>query len=121
MKKWLSIFLYTFIFISLHATCFADNCPKLTGEVLDKNSAEYDHSRLNSNYYTSKNKYPQTIVYAKTVADIQNAIRYANCKKLPVRARSGGHNHLGYSTGTGVVLIDVSRMKQIKVNEQTQI
>src|SRR5204863_8835569 len=86
-----------------------------------KNTTGYNQSRLDPNSYTPKDKFPDVIVYAKTRQDIQNAVRYARCKKLPVRVRSGGHNHLSYSTGTGVVLIDVSRMKQMIVNKDEQI
>ncbi len=121
MKKWTSLLPLLFLFLWFSSSYAIDNCPKLTGQILTKNNTDYNQSRLDSNYYTSKNKFPDVIVYCKTAQDVQNAIQYARCKKLPVRARSGGHNHLSYSTGTGVVLIDVSRMKKIIVNKDKQI
>ena len=117
MKKWMLIFSVLFINSVGYAM---ENCPQLTGEVITKNSAAYNESRLNSNYYTSKDKFPDVIVYCKTVEDVQNAIQYARCKNLSVRVRSGGHNHLGYSTGTGI-LIDVSRMKNLSIDKENKI
>ena len=29
---------------------------------------------------------------------------WALCKKLPIRIKSGGHNHEGFSTGNGIVI-----------------
>lgn len=121
MTKWISLVPMMFLFMWLSSPCYAaDHCPSLSGQIIKKNDTAYNQSRLNSNYYTSKDKFPDVIVYCNTVQDIQNAIQYARCKKLPVRVRSGGHNHAGYSTGNGIVLIDVSRMKKITINKKQQ-
>ena len=111
----LSLF-FIFASISLNAT----DCPELTGNVVWPNQEAYENSRLNSNYYTSKNSRPHVIVYCKNTQDVQNAVKWARCKKLPVRIRSGGHNHEGFSTGHGVV-IDVSQMKKVEVDPLTNI
>jgi hypothetical protein len=67
MKKWISRFLFAFL-LWFYSPCYAiDHCPRLTGQVLEKNNADYNQSRLGSNYYTSKNKFPKVIVYCKTV------------------------------------------------------
>lgn len=98
----------------------ADECPELTGKVIWPNQEGYEKSRLVSNYYTSKNSHPDVIVYAETTQDIQNGVKYALCKKMPVRIRSGGHNHEGFSTGNGIV-IDVSKMKKVEIDHRTNI
>jgi hypothetical protein len=97
------------------------NCPNLTGRIVYKESPEYDKARLVSNYNTSKNKFPKVIVYSQNTQDIQNAILWARCHKIPIRIRSGGHNHEGYSTGNGSIIIDVSEMKELKVDLATNI
>jgi hypothetical protein len=97
------------------------NCPNLTGRVIVKGNPNYDKARLVSNYYASKNKFPQIIVYCQNTQDIQNAILWARCHKVPIRIRSGGHHHEGYSTGNGVIVIDVSEMKQLKVDKSANI
>lgn len=97
-----------------------EECPELTGRVVWPDQKEYDKSRLVSNYYTSKNSRPDAIIYCKNTQDVQNAVKWALCKKVPVRIRSGGHNHEGFSTGNGIV-IDVSEMKKVEVNHTTNI
>lgn len=81
---------------------------------------DYEKSRLVSNYYRSKDRYPDVIVYCTSTQDVQNAVKWALCKKIPVRIRSGGHNHEGFSTGKGLV-IDVSKMKKVDVDQATRI
>lgn len=98
----------------------AAECPDLTGEVVWPRSESYEKARLTSNYYPSKNSYPDAIVYVNTAQDVQTAVKWANCKKLPVRIRSGGHHHEGLSTGKGLV-IDVSKMKKVEVDPKTNI
>lgn len=109
-------FLFFFYLIIFMFSLFAENpsCPELTGRVIRPNDLQYDEARLVSNYYTSKNKFPDTIVYCHTATDVQNAVKWAICKKIPIRVRSGGHNHEGFSTGSGLV-IDVSEMKKIQL------
>jgi len=97
------------------------NCPKLSGRIVYKGDSGYDKARLVSNYYTSKNKFPEVVVYCQNVQDVQNAVLWARCQMVPIRIRSGGHNHEGYSTGNGIVLIDVSEMKGLKVDKETNI
>lgn len=97
-----------------------EKCLQLTGRAILPGQKEYDKARLVSNYYSSKNSHPDVIVYCKNSADVQNAIKWAICNKLAVRIRSGGHNHEGFSTGNGLV-IDVSEMKDITVDEKTNI
>lgn len=114
-------FIFAFIFSLVFSTALqATTCPELSGWVVLPNQGAYNESRLVSNYYTSKNRYPDAIVYCKTTQDVQNAVKWASCKKIPVRVRSGGHNHEGFSTGSGLV-IDVSKMKEVEVNSITHI
>lgn len=94
------------------------DCPEPTGKVVEPGNPDYDKARLVSNYYTSKKKFPHAIVYCSTTRDVQNAILWAECQKLPVRIRSGGHNHEGFSTGNRAVIIDVSKMKAVKIDKE---
>lgn len=99
----------------------AIDCPKLTGKIVKKIDPSYDKDRLVSNYYTSKNKFPEVIVYCQNAQDVQNAVKWARCHNVPIRIRSGGHHHEGYSTGNDVIVIDVSHMKSLNVNTTTDI
>lgn len=113
--------IFLFIFqILFSIVLLADECPKLTGLVIWPGENDYDKARLVSNYYTSKNSHPDIIVYCESTQDVQNAVKFALCKNMPVRIRSGGHNHEGFSTGKGL-LIDVSKMKKVEIDRKTNI
>lgn len=96
----------------------AAECPELSGSVVLPGQQAYEKSRLVSNYYTSKNSHPDAIVYCKSREEVQNGVKWALCKKVPIRIRSGGHNHEGFSTGSGLV-IDVSKMKKVEIDHAT--
>lgn len=99
----------------------AKNCPELSGRVVYKENPDYNKARLVSNYYTSKDKFPKVVVYCQNTQDVQNAVLWARCHKVSIRIRSGGHNHEGYSTGNDVIVIDVSEMKELKVDKVANI
>ncbi|GAA4608356.1 FAD/FMN-containing dehydrogenase [Actinoplanes octamycinicus] len=61
---------------------------------------------------------PLAVAYCATVADVQAAVRFAAEQDLPVRLRSGGHSHNGWSTGEALV-IDVSRLDHIRLTGAT--
>jgi hypothetical protein len=130
MLKYILLILVALVFMSLwwyvyrptqRVSLEKAQCPELSGRVVDKNHGDYETSRLGSNYYTSKNKFPRTIVYCENAQDVQNAIRWARCNEVAVRIRSGGHHHEGYSTGSDVLVIDVSDMKEFKLDKQNNI
>ncbi len=98
-----------------------DNCMELTGRVILPNEQGYNHARLVSNFYSSKNKYPDVILYCQNELDVQNAIKWARCHNHSIRIRSGGHNHEAFSTGTGIILIDVSEMKQLHIDKSNNV
>lgn len=96
------------------------SCPPLTGRVVWKGEPGYDQGRLVSNYYTSKERFPKVIVYCQNTNDVQNAVRWARCQQVPIRIRSGGHQHEGYSTATDAIVIDVSEMKELKLDTRNK-
>lgn len=106
-----------FLLVSVNLMAL-DPCPELTGKIVTKENQDYDKLRLVSNYYASKNRFPEVIVYCQNTRDVQNAILWARCHKKPIRIRSGGHHHEGFSTATGSLVIDVSEMKHLSVENQ---
>ena len=88
----------------------------LTGEVITKEKFSYEEDRKAWN--RAIEKYPLIIVFCKTKNDVINAIDWARINSLEIRIRSGKHHYEGYSTGNDVVVIDVSKMNGISVNEE---
>lgn len=60
-------------------------------------------------------------MYCKTEEDIINAIKFARINSLSVRVRSGRHHYEGYSTGNDLLVIDVSKMNKIYIDEEKAI
>ncbi|MGL5353518.1 MAG: FAD-binding oxidoreductase [Clostridium sp.] len=92
------------------------NYSLLTGEVVTKDDFSYEESRKAWN--RAIEKYPLVIVYCICELDICNALAFARENCLEVRIRSGCHHYEGYSTGNDVVVIDVSKMNNIYIDEK---
>ncbi|WP_338780288.1 FAD-dependent oxidoreductase [Metabacillus sp. FJAT-52054] len=86
----------------------------LTGEVVTRKNAEYEEARQEWN--RAIQKFPLVIVYASSVQDVSNAVRWAVKHRIDLRIRSGSHHYEGYSTGNHVLVLDVSRLSSIKLD-----
>jgi FAD/FMN-containing dehydrogenase len=85
----------------------------LTGLVIDRKSPLYDEARLE--YHAGlPPTHPLYIVFCQNVHDIQNAIRWSRRHGVPIRVRSGRHSYEGYSTVNNGVVMDVSRLNQVR-------
>ena len=92
---------------------------ELTGEVITREDFEYEEERKGWN--RAIEKYPLVIVYCECEEDIRNAIIFAKTNSLSVRIRSGRHHYEGYSTGNDIVVIDVSKMNKIYIDERFKV
>ncbi|WP_443662173.1 FAD-binding oxidoreductase [Clostridium sp.] len=95
------------------------NFQGLTGKVITPCDKEYAILRLE--YNLDINKFPLAIVYCHNYIDVSNAIKWCtrNCVELRVRTR--GHNYEGYSTGTGVLVIDISCISEVNIDTKHDI
>jgi len=92
-------------------------CDALRGNVVTPCS--YDYTAARQEWNRAIQKYPMAIIYCSTNEEISKAICWATCNNIDIRIRSGGHNYEGYSTGNDVLVIDVSEMKQLELDEET--
>ncbi|WP_406688080.1 FAD-binding oxidoreductase [Rossellomorea vietnamensis] len=76
----------------------------------------YEEARQEWN--RSINKFPLVIVYCERKQDVVNAICWARKHRVSIRIRSGGHHYEGYSTGDLVLVIDISRLNDLKLDKQ---
>lgn len=86
----------------------------LTGEIITKESANYEDERESWN--RAIDKYPSAIIFCNTKVDVSNAINWCKKNSLEFRIRSGRHHYEGYSTGNDIIVIDVSKMRKIEVD-----
>ncbi|MFC7373500.1 FAD-binding oxidoreductase [Fictibacillus iocasae] len=91
----------------------------LTGEVVTPDDPQYEEARQEWN--RAIQKFPCVIVYCESVRDVQNAILWARKNEAKIRIRSGGHHYEGYSVGNGVLVIDISRLTNIYINENERL
>lgn len=88
----------------------------VSGRVLVRgNSGAYNQARKVYNARFDGVR-PAAVVQVKNAGDVQAAMKWANKYDVNLRARSGGHSYAGYSTtGSGVVL-DLSALDGVRVN-----
>ncbi|TDL31975.1 FAD-binding oxidoreductase [Jeotgalibacillus sp. S-D1] len=91
----------------------------LTGEVVTPKDPFYNEARQEWN--RAINKFPLVIVYCERKRDVVNAIRWARKRNVSIRIRSGGHHYEGYSTGDCVLVIDISRLNELKLNKKRNL
>jgi hypothetical protein len=92
---------------------------KLTGRLVFPDDANYDEARLGWN--RQFNPYPLVIVFCQEVKDVINAITWCRQHDVAFRARGGRHALEGWSNVDGGVVIDISDMKEIKVDTQARL
>ena len=87
----------------------------LTGEIILPIDSSYNE--LRQGYNTAVQKYPFIIVYCFEICDVSNAVIWAEKHCMPIRIRSGGHNYEGYSNGNCTLIIDLSHLNCMELDE----
>ncbi|UFQ16620.1 MULTISPECIES: FAD-binding oxidoreductase [Streptomyces] len=62
---------------------------------------------------------PTAVAYVAHQDDIRTALTYARAHRTPVAIRNGGHSYAGWSSGTGRLIIDVSKLSRIRASGTT--
>jgi hypothetical protein len=84
------------------------------GELVRPNDANYDQVR--AVYNGMINRYPALIAQCTSASDVQQVVNFARNQRLTLAVRGGGHNGGGLGTCDGGVVIDLSPMKQVRVD-----
>ncbi|MFF4253981.1 FAD-binding oxidoreductase [Streptomyces sp. NPDC001663] len=59
---------------------------------------------------------PAAVAYVAHADDIRTTLAYAHAHGIKVAIRNGGHSYAGWSSGNGKLILDVSKLKQIRVS-----
>jgi len=86
----------------------------LRGELLRQGDAGYDAARKIYNGMIDKR--PALIARCVDVADVINCVHFARKQKLLLAVKGGGHNGPGLALVDDGLVLDLSRMKGIRVN-----
>ncbi|MGV2916678.1 FAD-binding oxidoreductase [Streptomyces alfalfae] len=62
---------------------------------------------------------PTAVAYVAHADDIRTAFAYARAHRTPVAIRNGGHSYAGWSSGTGRLVIDVSKLSRTRASGRT--
>lgn len=87
----------------------------LTGDIVTPFDPVYCEARQGFN--RGIQSFPLIIVYCRNNCDVSNAVIWARKHCVPIRIRSGGHNYEGYSNGDCILIIDISRMNHMNIDE----
>src|SRR3989304_7099120 len=90
----------------------------LRGELIQPNDESYDDARKVYNGMIDRR--PRLIARCANVADVIPAVNFARENNLLVAVRGGGHNGAGLGTCDDGLVIDLTRMKGIRVELATR-
>jgi len=88
----------------------------LRGRVVDRQHPEYDEVR--ALYNAMIDKRPRVIAQCLDAADVVSCVNYAREHGLPVAIRGGGHNGPGLGSVDDGLVIDLSRMRGVRVDAE---
>ena len=91
----------------------------LRGELLVPSDPGYAAARMVWNGMV--NRHPAAIAYCAGTDDVIEAVNFARFASLPIAVRSGGHNVGGASVCDDGLVIDLSRMKGIRVDDGRRV
>jgi FAD/FMN-containing dehydrogenase len=87
---------------------------RLQGQLILPGHDDYDRARRVWN--GSIDRHPALVVRCAAVADVRAAVRFAREQDLLIAVRGGGHNVAGSGTCDGGIVIDLSPMKEVRVD-----
>ncbi len=88
------------------------------GEVILPNDGRYDDAR--KVYNAMIDKRPAVVVRCTGVADVIAAVKAARAAGLAIAIRGGGHSVPGFGTADDALVIDLGRMRGIRVDPATK-
>lgn len=96
-------------------------CPPatLTGHIVRPGDRSYTDARLGWDQLFSH--YPLVIVFAQETQDVVNALTWARQHNVALRVRSGRHALEGWSNIDNGIVIDVSRLKSVRIDPGARI
>jgi len=85
------------------------------GRVIAPGDAGYDQAR--TVLYGGFDKHPAVIIRVEDANEVARVIELARESGLELAVRSGGHSNAGHSTTEGGILLDLSPMKAIEIDD----
>jgi len=99
-------------------TAFEQLKGQVRGDVIVPGDARYDEAR--KVYNAMIDKRPAAVVRCTGVADVIAAVRTAYTLGMPISVRGGGHSVPGFGTADGALVVDLVRMRGIRVDPRAK-
>jgi FAD/FMN-containing dehydrogenase len=90
----------------------------LHGRLIEPNDTDYDAAR--KVYNAMIDRYPRLVARCADVADVSTAVHFARENELPLAIRGGAHNGPGFGTCDDGVIIDLSGMRSVRVDQEAR-
>src|SRR5437762_10572446 len=87
---------------------------RFKGKVIEPGDPDYEQARVVWNAIADRR--PAVIAQCTTADDVVTAIHYGREEGVVVAVRGGGHSVAGFSTCDGGLVIDLSRMREVRVD-----
>ena len=107
------------VVLTHRSDCSHSDYHGLTGKVVVPGDRGYKRARTNWNPFPAL--FPKIIVFAQNDQDVMNAVVWARKNNVPFRIRSGRHGLTNWSLIDKGLVIDVSDMNQIDIDEEKGI
>lgn len=88
------------------------------GDIVAPSDPGYDVARKVASFNPTTDRRPQIIARCANHDDVVRSVRFARKHELDASIRAGGFDALGASTCDGGIVIDLSRMKEVKIDPQ---
>jgi len=92
---------------------------RLRGNVIRPGGKGYDQARSILN--AKVDRYPALVVQVKDSEDVSEVIRFARRFGLEVSVKGGGHGVAGHAIVDDAILIDLSLLKSVEVDENVRV
>src|SRR3977135_2686267 len=92
---------------------------QVRGDVIAPEDAGYNEARAVRNAMIDRR--PAVVTRPVNAGDVIAAVRCARERPLPLAIRGGGHSVPGFGTCDDGVVIDMSRMRGVRVNPEKRI
>jgi FAD/FMN-containing dehydrogenase len=91
----------------------------LTGDVLVEGDREYERARLCFNLLIDRR--PAAIARCVDASDVAATLAFGKARGLEIAVRGGGHNPAGHCAIDDGLVIDLSRMRDVRVDPEKQV
>lgn len=87
-------------------------------EVLRRGEEGYERARCAATWNArTPDRYPDAVALARSEHDVVEAVRLARTEGMKIGVRSGGHSWAGNHVRDGGLLLDLSRLREVELDE----